>query len=314
MPQVIFLVLPQVEILDVAGPLQVLHEANGYGAQYKMRFCADQATIDTAQGLSFGSIEPFSPVTTNDLVIIPGIPFTSVDAISSKIVEWVREAYEVGAKLYSICTGAFILGRAGLLDGRQCTTHWNRVEALQKRFPRARVLTNRLFVEDGSITSSAGIAAGIDLTLSIVEQQYGPRLAAAVAREMVVYLRRDGSHRQESIYLDYRSHMNPGVHRVQDLLSGQPERRWTLPDLADVSNMSERNLTRVFRQTTGISIGEYLGKLRLELAMTLVADPQLTLEAIATRCGFESARQLRRLSRKLSGLSLSEFRYSLNGR
>lgn len=312
MQQVVFLVLPNVEILDVAGPLQVLHEANGYGAQYQMRFCALRDTTGTAQGISFAALEPLITLASKDVVIVPGIPFASIDAIDKKVVEWVRHGYEVGAKLYSICTGAFIFGKAGLLDGRQCTTHWNRVEALRKSFPRARVLTNRLFVEDGSITTSAGIASGIDLTLSMVEDQHGPRMAAAVAREMVVYLRRDGSHRQESIYLDYRSHLHPGIHRVQDLVSGQPERRWTLPDLADVSHMSERNLTRVFRQTTGISIGEYLGKLRLELAMTLVADPQLTLEAIATRCGFESARQLRRLSRKLSGLSLSELRYSPN--
>lgn len=310
MQTVIFLLLPEVDILDLGGPLQVFHEANTCGADYNLSFRSPTATTTTNQGLVLGSLEPLGQASAGDLVMVPGIPIGALPQINQNVFQWLRRAHEAGARLCSICTGAFVLGEAGLLDGRQCTTHWKRIEELQQRFPRARVITNRLFVEDCAITTSAGIASGIDLALSLVERQHGPRLAAEVAREMVVYLRRDSSHKQESVYLDYRAHLEPGIHRVQDVLSSHPEQRRTLRELAGVANMSERSLTRVFRQATGISVGDYVAKLRVELARTLLADPRLTLEAIAARCGFESGRQLRRTSKKFYGSSLGALRRS----
>jgi transcriptional regulator GlxA family with amidase domain len=306
--RIIFLILPDVEILDLAGPLQVFHEANRYGASYNFLLCAPTSVVRADQGVSLADLQPLVDVVEGDLVVVPGIRTTSLDKVSRDVLKWLREAHARRAQICSICTGAFVLAQAGLLDGRQCTTHWTRTEELQRQFPRVKVITNRLFVEDERLTTSAGIAAGIDLALSIVERRHGPRLTAAVAREMVVYLRRDGSQKQDSVYLDYRAHLHPGVHRVQDLLSSQPEERRTLRQLSVLANMSERNLTRVFRQATGIAIGDYVTRLRLELARTLLADPQLSLEAIAARCGFESARQLRRISKRIFGASLASFR------
>src|SRR5205085_2241559 len=109
----------------------------------------------------------------------------------------------------AICTGAFVLGEAGLLNGRRCTTHWSRLDELHQRFTSATVLINRLFVTDGNVTTSAGIASGIDMTLALIERAYGPLVAAEVARDMVVYIRRDGSESQQSVYLDYRTHLHP---------------------------------------------------------------------------------------------------------
>jgi transcriptional regulator GlxA family with amidase domain len=166
---------------------------------------------------------------------------------------------------------------------------------LARRYPRARVLEDRLYVTDGEITTSAGIASGIDMALAFIEQSEGPLVAAEVAREMVVYLRRDGSQDQESVYLDFRTHLNPGVHRVQDWIVRNPTRNATLPELADVAGMSARNLTRTFRAMTGITVHEYSTRVRMELAKTLRHDPSLTLESVARRSGL-SARQLRRLS------------------
>jgi transcriptional regulator GlxA family with amidase domain len=308
--RVIFVLLPDLAILDLAGPLQVLHEANKYGSAYDVHFCAADKTLLSTQKVLLANLEILTEIEPKpqDLVIVTGVPFASLNKVSRETVVWIKRAFQVGARLCTICTGAFVLGRAGLLDGRQCTTHWSRVEQLQERYPRAKVVTNKLFVQDGPITTSAGMTAGIDLTLSIVEEQYGPRQAAAVAREMVVYIRRDGSHKQDSVYLDYRAHLNPGVHRVQEILTSRPERRQTLRQLARHGNMSERNLTRVFRQNTGISIGEYVAKLRVELASSLLNDPQLSLEEIASRCGFESGRQLRRTWKKVFGLPASQFR------
>jgi len=241
---------------------------------------------------------------------VPGVRLATLDragGIGGDVREWLRTASERGALMAAVCTGAFILAEAGLLDGRQCTTHWSRVEQLQRRFPRANVLSNRLYVDDVVLTS-AGIVSGIDLALALVERRHGPLTAAAVAREMVVYLRRDGTHGQQSVFLDFRTHLNAGVHRAQDWIVANPTERPTLAGLAAVAGMSARNLTRVFRQSTGVSVGEFSSRVRLELAGGLLHDPHLTIEAVAERCGFESARQLRRLWRRAFGASPSEAR------
>jgi len=300
---VVFLLLPELEILDLAGPLQAFSEAIHAGADLRVRLCAPEPRVRTDQGLWLADLEPLPTPQRDDLVVVPGMRFAALDGVPASAVSWLREAHDRGAQLASVCTGAFLLGRAGLLDGRQCTTHWSRVEDLQRLFPSARVLDNRLFVQDGAVTTSAGIASGIDMALALLERRFGPLLVGTVAREMVVYLRRDGSHRQQSVYLEYRTHLHPGVHRVQDWLTAHPAERTTLPDLARRAALSPRHLTRVFRQATGVSIQEFTTRLRLELARGLLHDPRLTVEAVASRCGFASARQLRRLWKEIYGTS-----------
>lgn len=308
MQRVIFVLCPDVEILDLAGPVQVFHEANRCGGDYRVLACATRPKLRTDQGIWLSDLEPLPEPRADDLVMVPGFRMASLGEVEPGVLGWLREAHALGAQVASICTGAFVLGRAGLLAGRQCTTHWSRVDDLRSGFPAARVLTNRLFVEDGPVTTSAGIASGIDMALSMVERRHGPLVAAATAREMVVYLRRDGSHHQQSIYLDYRTHLHPGVHRVQDWLIAHPGEPATLDDLARLAAMSPRNLTRAFRQATGISVQEFRTRLRLELARDLLHDPGMTIEAVAARCGFEGARQLRRLWKEAFGTAPSAAR------
>lgn len=305
MQRVIFVLCPDVEILDLAGPVQVFHEANRCGGDYRVLACATRPKLRTDQGIWLSDLEPLPAPQADDLVMVPGFRMASLGEVESGVLDWLRQAHAAGAHVASICTGAFVLGRAGLLAGRQCTTHWTRVDDLRAEFPAAKVLTNRLFVDDGPVTTSAGIASGIDMALSMVERRHGPLVAAAAAREMVVYLRRDGSHHQQSIYLDYRTHLHPGVHRVQDWLIAHPGEHATLEDLARLAAMSPRNLTRAFRQATGISVQEFRTRLRLELARDLLHDPGMTVEAVAVRCGFESARQLRRLWKQAFGTAPS---------
>ena len=152
-----------------------------------------------------------------------------------------------------------------------------------------------IYIRDGNIYTSAGIASGIDLALSILEENHGALVASQVAREIVIYMRRNGFEKQQSIFLDYRSHLYEGVHRVQDWLIQNPEKRNKLEDLAEIAHMSSRNLTRLFRKATGITIKEFVTKIRIELAKKLLKNPDLTIEAIASQCGFQDARQLRRL-------------------
>jgi transcriptional regulator GlxA family with amidase domain len=284
--------------------LQTFHEANACGAFYRIESCALTPSVCTAQRMEIGGLKPLPPVASDDTVIIPGFALQQ-ERVPAGLRRWVRDAATVGAHVCSVCTGTFVLGEAGLLDGRECTTHWKRVRELQKKYPRARVLSERLFVTSGNITSSAGIVSGIDMSLALIEQHHGAMMTSRVAREMVVYMRRDGHQKQESVFLDYRTHLNSSVHDVQDYISAHASKKTPIADLAARAGMSPRNLTRSFRAATGLSIAKYRTKIRLELAQTLMNDPDLDLEAIAARCGFDDARQLRRLWKQAFGVSPS---------
>jgi len=304
-PRVVFLLLPHVNLLDLAGPAQVFHTAAHVGAPYQLRFCAEQPDVMSAQGLALGRVEPLLPVGADDLVIVPGLSleaYASGEArISAAIVRWLQQAHAAGARLASICTGAFALGEAGLLDGRRCTTHWEVTAALQARYPRAQVLEAALFVHDTGVTTSAGIAAGIDLALALVEERHGPLLTAQLARYLVVYLRRGQAHRQESIYLAYRTHLHPGVHRAQDYLIQAQTAPVSLREVAAHAGMSVRQLLRAFKEATGITPVQYHQRLRLEIAAALLRNPELSIEGVAHRCGFEDPRHFRRLWRRAFG-------------
>jgi transcriptional regulator GlxA family with amidase domain len=219
------------------------------------------------------------------------------DRSLQRAVAWLRTAYDAGATVTSVCVGAFALAAAGLLDGRRATTHWKRVDELQRAFPRVLVEPNRLFVIDGRIATSAGVASGVDLALALVERDYGPHIAATAARELVVTTRRPGTHEQLSPYFALRDHTFAEVHAAQDWLIENAGTPFTLSSLAKIVGVSERTLTRQFRAATGSSVKSYVTLLRLEHARRLLAHRTLSVEAVAERCGFADARQLRRLWR-----------------
>ena len=292
--RIIFALFPGCEMLDLAGPAQAFYEAKVLGVPYAISYCAPTPEVPSAQGLRLSGLEPLPHVRPGDLIILPGYP-THTMPVPAKLVAWLREVHRAGVELCSVCTGAFALGEAGALDGRTCTTHWKRVSELKARYPRAQVVGNRLFVIDDGIVTSAGIAAGIDMALALIERDAGPLVAGEVAREMVVYIRRDGAHDQESVYLDYQTHLSPGIHQLQQHLVSNPGSRETLGQLARIAGMSERNLTRVFKRATGISIHDYRERLRVERARDLMKNPMMTLDAVAAACGFADGRQLRRV-------------------
>jgi len=297
---------PGCEILDLAGPLQTFHDANACGAHYLLSLAASSSQIDTAQLISVANLPPLpKEVHAGDLIIVPGHDPQRISAPYT-LKRWLRKAVNSGAQLCAICTGAFVLGEAGLLDRRSCTTHWKRLDELQRRFPRAQVEQNRLFVTDGQVTTSAGVASGIDVALWFVEQHCGPLLAARLAREMVVYIRRDGHQKQESVYLDYRTHVNSRVHVVQDYLIAHVKRQTSIPELAKIARMSPRTLTRSFRSATGLPIAEFRNKVRLEVARALLANPDITVEAVAEQSGFNDSRHFRRAWKRAFGLPPSK--------
>lgn len=298
--RVIFFIANTVHALDLAGPLQVFYECTTYGIPYDILYVSNKPEQQLSSGLGVNGLAHFSAIeaNSNDIVFIPGFElaeYTKED--HSAFYAWLGAAHQKKAVICSICTGAFALAKAGLLNGIECTTHWKYVNMLQAQFPHTTVLQNRLFVTAGNIYTSAGITTGIDMALHIMEERHGPQFAYQLARELVVYIRRDGNTTQESIYLQYRQHINDHIHTIQDWIINHLTEKITIEALAAMVYMSPRNLTRLFKATTGITIGEYLEKVRVEKALQLLkAGEKVT--SITNECGFKSANQLRVILKK----------------
>jgi transcriptional regulator GlxA family with amidase domain len=299
-----FIIPPTVELLDLAGPVQVFTEAKFYGFDMDLEYYQYQDSPVSTAGLGFGKIKNYKEANLKegDFVFVPWMDHEYVNSIPFKteraFFKWLYECSEKNITVCSICTGAFALGHAGLLKDTECTTHWRRVKDLQSQFPQAKVLTDILFVKSNNVYTSAGISAGIDLALAILEDLKGPLFTHKVARGLVVYHRRSGSHKQQSIYLDYRNHINPQVHEVQDYMNDNLAKENSIESLAALVGMSPRNLSRVFKEKTGSTVLEYLTLLRKEFASTMLNNPEYTIEYIASKCGFKTARQLQRILKK----------------
>lgn len=301
MKQIAFIVPPFVEILDLAGPAQVFTEAKFYGFDVELGFFSYKEEVASTSGLSFGKVKNYreAELKEGDYVFIPGMDFKYVNSADFKterdFFKWLKECSDKNIFICSVCNGAFALGHAGLLKDTECTTHWRRVEELQRQFPAAKVITDILFKKSNNVYTSAGISAGIDLALAILEELKGALFTHKVARGLVVYHRRSEGHTQQSIYLDYRNHINPNIHAVQDHLIDHLSEDNSIEDLAAIVSMSPRNLSRVFKDKTGVTVLEYLTLLRLEFAKTMLNNPEFTIEYIASKCGFKTARQLQRI-------------------
>lgn len=308
----VYVVLPpRTLLLDVAGPIEVLRRANLIQdmVRFHVRYVAPTRTLRTSIGLDVSGIEPLPRQIAEDaMVVIGGNADTLLDGSiaqpadaqhEAKIVDWLRTAIHPGHRLITICSGALLAARAGLLDGYACTTHFLSCEELATLAPHARVLENRLYVEDRDRLSSAGVTAGIDLMLHVVAQLTDHACALAVARYLVVYLRRSGSDPQLSPWLEGRNHIHPSVHRVQDAIASDPARPWPARRLAQIAGTSPRHLSRLFQEHVGMHLADYRNRLRGALARELIGQTRLDMERVAERAGFASARQLRRVWQKL---------------
>lgn len=299
--KVAFIIPPTVELLDLSGPVQVFTEAKFYGYDIDIEFYVyRQKPISTA-GLAFGKLINYkkAQLKEGDFIFIPGMDCEYVRSREFKqehdYFAWLKDCAERKITVCSVCNGAFALGEAGLLNNIKCTTHWRRVEELQARFPAAKVIADALFVKQEHICTSAGISAGIDLALSILEDLKGPGFTHKVARGLVFYHRQNNNHGRESIYLNYRNHINPMVHKIQDYLIDNLAGGNNIETLAEHVAMSPRNLSRVFKEQTGVTILEYLTQLRIENARNLLSNTDYTLNQVAAKCGFKTARQLQRI-------------------
>jgi transcriptional regulator GlxA family with amidase domain len=308
----VFVVIPaRLLLLDIAGPIEVLRQANrvNNSVRFEVRYVGPIDSLQTSIGITLAGIEPLPRglppeswiVLAGDVehVMVSGGAFGPGTSAEDKMAEkatvaWLTSAIRPGHKLISICSGALIAARAGLLDGYSCTTHYLSCDELREIAPRARILENRLYVEDRERYSSAGITAGIDLMLYLVHQAVGQSCAVAVARYLVVYLRRSGSDPQLSPWLEGRNHIHPAVHRVQDAIAADLTKPWSLRTLARIAGASNRHLSRLFHEHVGMSIPEYRNRLRVAFAQQLLRETRFDMERVAEQSGFSSSRQLRR--------------------
>lgn len=297
----VWLVLtPNVLLLDYAGPAETLRMARDMGARLVLHSCAPQPSVATSLGPSLGGLEPLpETLPPRSLVLVVGNSNDARDyatPAARQVVRWLRSAPQADTRLASICSGALLLAQAGWLAGRHCTTHYSLLEILQATETEAVVESDRIFVDDGRVLTSAGITTGIDLALYIVERHSGPELASRVARRLVMYQRRGPQDPQTSPWLAWRNHMHPAVHRAQDAIARDPARLWTLAALAQAAHVSPRHLSRLFAQHAGISVVAYQQQLRIARARELLAAvPPRSVERVAEQCGFASARDFRRV-------------------
>jgi transcriptional regulator GlxA family with amidase domain len=299
--KIVFLVLPRVHLLDLAGAVQVFYEAMDYNTDISIEYCSIDEDLTASAEFPLGKLKNFNKVKmrTRDYLFIPG---AEVDFLMSKrmaaqkeLIQWTRNAHADGVNVCSVCTGAFFLGIAGLLNGRKCTTHWKRTAELKRRFPAINLMEDVLFTEDDGIFTSAGVTAGIDLALFILSRLTNDSVSYKVARELVVYVRRAGSESQHSIFMKYHSHIHSGIHKAQDYVHENIQKKVSLAQLADKACMSPRNLTRTFKKETGITVNEYTTLLRKEMLREFAKNPDMSRKQMARHCGLKSERQVIRL-------------------
>ncbi|WP_025122230.1 MULTISPECIES: GlxA family transcriptional regulator [unclassified Serratia (in: enterobacteria)] len=298
---VYFLMLPNVLLLDVSGPAEVLR----LSGQFQLHYVSPVPQITCSIGMTISQLAPLPQEwDEGDILVIPGVAdsaryFANDEAALART--WLQTLRPALAQrqfdLVCVCSGALLAAQAGLLDGYHCTTHHAVIERLRQQAPAALVKENRIFVEDRGVFTSAGITAGIDLALHLVNQHCGADRALEVAREMVVYFRRSGDDPQLSPWLRHRNHLHPAVHRAQDVMAAEPEAEWSVPQVAEKAHVSSRHLARLFRLHIGISVREYHEQLRLAVAQQRLQQGY-GLEKAALTAGFSSGRQLRRAQQR----------------
>ncbi|SDG16806.1 GlxA family transcriptional regulator [Paraburkholderia phenazinium] len=297
-----FVLTPPVLLLDYAGPAEALRMAVDSGAPFDLHHCAPLSRLTTSIGTALDGLAPLpDTLPPNSLVIVVGTHETPEPGASKAfdaVTDWLKTVPAADARIASICSGALLLARAGRLTGRRCTTHFSLLDLLKHEEPTARVQDDCLFVDDGDVLTSAGITAGVDLALYLIEHYAGAELAADIARRQVVYQRRAGEYSQLSPWLAHRNHMHPAVHRAQDAISQDPARAWNVTDLAQAAHVSARHLSRLFAEHAGITILAYQQRLRVARAQQLLERPELTIERVAEQAGFASARDFRRVWRR----------------
>lgn len=315
MKTVAIVLFPGVQSLDVAGPMDVFAEANDYvaadtgyrlvtvgTAPYPMRASNGQQ-LGADHGLDDAGLD-------YDIVLVAGGPQLARAADLPVLSAWLRRVAHSVPRYGSICSGAFLLGRAGLLDGKRATTHWSDAARLAEQFPLAQVEHDRIHVRDGALWTSAGVTAGIDLALALVAEDHGPAVALAVAKRLLVLAQRQGGQSQFSPYLNAAAVPDQLATVIQQYVMEHLAEALSVERLAEVAGMSARNFARQFVKETTVTPAEFVQRARIDAARNLLEGSALALKTIAYRCGFGSAARMRLVFSRRFGVTPNQYRDS----
>jgi transcriptional regulator GlxA family with amidase domain len=317
--RVVLAVAPGAEILDLVGPFQVFSTASRlYEAQhphaapiYRVEIvsCSPQTSFTTNCGLQMVAHRSFRHARGDiDTLLVAGGAAIEGDLTSPETVQWIRSAAAVTRRVGSVCTGALLLARAGLLNGRRATTHWNWCQHLAQRYPRIAVDPDPIFIRDGNVYTSAGVTAGMDLALALIEEDHGSPLALQVARQLVLYLRRPGGQSQFSAALSLQSSDRQPLRELHAWVLENLDKSLNVQKLAERVSMSPRNFARVFRREVGITPGKFVERLRIETARRRLEETPHTLKRIAQECGFSGVGAMRGVFQRVVGTSPGQYR------
>lgn len=306
------LAFPDVQLLDVAGPLQVFATANdlarmaGKPQPYAPVAVADGPVAMSSAGLGLATQRLPKPRAPLDTLVLAGGWGVQDACRDDGLIRWIKARAKSARRVASVCSGAFLLARTGLLDGRRAVTHWSRCSDFAARFPAVRVERDPIFIRDGNVWTSAGITAGIDLALALVEDDVGRELALAVARQLVVFLKRPGGQSQFSATLALQ-HGNARFEALHAWISENLRGDLSVAALAGASGMSERSFVRHYRQATGTTPARAVEQIRLEAARQTL-ELGLPVKRVAARCGFGSEETMRRSFLRLLGTTPQAYR------
>ncbi|MFJ8076970.1 GlxA family transcriptional regulator [Streptomyces sp. NPDC096176] len=316
MTQTVLVVLfDEVQALDVTGPVEVFDgagRASGDRAAYRIRTASlDGTPVRTSSGLTVVPDGSLADAPAPDTLLVPGGEGTRLP--DPGLIDWLRDNAPRAGRLVSVCTGALLLARAGLLDGHRATTHWMVCEHLAANYPEVDVQTEPIFVRDGRLSTSAGVTAGIDLALALVEEDLGRDVALTVARHLVVFLRRPGNQAQFSAQLAAQTASREPLREVQHWVTQHPEADLSVDALADRAGLSPRHFARAFHTETGTTPGRYVERVRLEHARRLLEDTPDGVTKISRACGYGTSEAMRRAFVKALGVAPAEYRRRFRG-
>ena len=314
---VVFVVFPGVKLLDLSGALQVFEDANSVcSANYQTAVLAlgsGPVKTDTAVSISADAITQWTGRVI-DTLIVAGGPGVRAAATNPQLISQFLRLTATSTRIASVCTGAFILAAAGLLDHRRAVTHWESCAALQQAYPEVRVEVDPIYIRDGSIWTSAGVTAGLDMALAMVAVDHGRQPALTLARSLVAYMVRPGGQSQFSPILDQQANDATGrFEKLHGWIINNLDKDLRVETLARQAKMSARNFARVYTAETGLSPARAVERFRVEAARRLLEDTGLPVTAIADRCGFNDDERLRRAMTRTLSLSPKQYRRHFGG-